>query len=61
MVFIVDKVWDYEAFPSTRTVDNYILTLRKKLEDNPSKPVHFLTAHAVGYTFVMKRLLRLPY
>lgn len=49
---LLDEVWGYEAFPTTRTVDNYILTLRKKLEDNPSKPVHFLTTHAAGYKFV---------
>jgi DNA-binding response OmpR family regulator len=49
---LLDEVWGYEAFPSTRTVDNYILTLRKKLEDDPSKPIHFLTTHAAGYKFV---------
>ena len=49
---LLDEVWGYEAFPSTRTVDNYILTLRKKLEDDPSNPTHFLTTHAAGYKFV---------
>lgn len=49
---LLDEVWGYEAFPTTRTVDNYILTLRKKLEEDPSKPIHFLTAHAAGYKFV---------
>lgn len=42
----------YEAYPATRTVDNYILSLRKKLEDDPSQPEHLFTAHASGYKFV---------
>ncbi|UCH61930.1 MAG: response regulator transcription factor [Fidelibacterota bacterium] len=49
---LLDEVWGYEAYPATRTVDNYILSLRKKLEDNPSQPKHLLTAHASGYKFV---------
>ncbi|UCH09322.1 MAG: response regulator transcription factor [Fidelibacterota bacterium] len=49
---LLDEVWGYEAFPSTRTVDNFILSLRKKIEDHPSKPSHLLTAHTVGYKFV---------
>jgi DNA-binding response OmpR family regulator len=49
---LLDEVWGYENFPTTRTVDNYILSLRKKIEDNPSKPKHLLTAHKAGYKFV---------
>jgi len=49
---LLDTVWGYEHFPTTRTVDNYILTLRKKLEINPSNPQHILTLHTVGYKFV---------
>ncbi|UCD37356.1 MAG: response regulator transcription factor [Fidelibacterota bacterium] len=49
---LLDEVWGYEAFPSTRTVDNYILALRKKVEDDPSHPAHLLTMHAAGYKFV---------
>jgi DNA-binding response OmpR family regulator len=49
---LLDEVWGYEVFPTTRTVDNYILTLRKKLETNPSVPKHILTMHAAGYKFV---------
>ncbi len=49
---LLDNVWGYETFPTTRTVDNYILTLRKKIEDNPSKPKHLLTIHTAGYKFV---------
>ena len=49
---LLDDVWGYEEFPTTRTVDNYILSLRKKIEDNPSKPKHLLTVHTAGYKFV---------
>jgi DNA-binding response OmpR family regulator len=49
---LLDDVWGYEAFPTTRTVDNYILSLRKKIENNSSKPVHLLTLHKSGYKFV---------
>lgn len=49
---LLDNVWGYEVAPTTRTVDNYILGLRKKLEKNPSKPKHFLTIHTAGYKFV---------
>jgi DNA-binding response OmpR family regulator len=45
----LDKAWDYNAFPTNRTVDNQILTLRQKLEPDPAKPVHLLTVHGVGY------------
>jgi DNA-binding response OmpR family regulator len=49
---LLDDVWGYESFPTTRTVDNYILTIRKKIEDNPSEPKHLLTVHTAGYKFV---------
>lgn len=49
---LLDEVWGYEVFPTTRTVDNYILTLRKKIEDNPAEPKHLLTIHKAGYKFV---------
>ena len=49
---LLNAVWGYETFPTTRTVDNYVLSLRKKFEDNPSKPRHFLTVHTTGYKFV---------
>jgi len=47
----LDDVWGYDSFPTTRTVDNYILSIRKKLEDDPSNPMHFLTIHTAGYKF----------
>lgn len=49
---LLDEVWGYEVFPSTRTVDNYILMLRKKLENDHSNPKHILTIHSAGYKFV---------
>ena len=38
----LDDVWGYDSFPTTRTVDNYILSLRKKIESDPAKPNHIL-------------------
>ena len=49
---LLDQVWGYDNYPSTRTVDNHIMRLRQKLERDPSRPVHFLTVHRVGYKFV---------
>lgn len=46
---ILDRVWGYDAFPSTRTIDNFIVSLRKALEPDPSAPKHILTVHGVGY------------
>ncbi len=48
----LDKVWGYENYPCTRTVDNHMLRLRQKLEIDPSNPLHFLTVHGIGYKFV---------
>ncbi len=45
----LDKAWDYHAFPTTRTVDNQILALRQKLEEDPANPRHIVTVHGVGY------------
>lgn len=47
----LDEVWGYDSYPTTRTVDNYILSLRKKIEDDPANPKHLLTVHKVGYKF----------
>ena len=47
----LNEVWGYEATPTTRTVDNFILDLRKKLEDNPSKPKHIVSIRGIGYKF----------
>jgi DNA-binding response OmpR family regulator len=49
---LLDEVWGYENYPSTRTVDNQILKLRQKLETDPSQPAHFRTIHRAGYKFL---------
>ena len=49
---LLNEVWGYQNYPSTRTVDNHILKLRQKLERDPANPVHFRTVHGMGYKFV---------
>jgi DNA-binding response OmpR family regulator len=49
---LLDKVWGYQDYPCTRTVDNHMLRLRQKLESDPSQPSHLLTVHGLGYKFV---------
>lgn len=46
---LLDQVWGYDRFPSTRTVDNHISLLRSKIEDEPGDPQWILTVHGVGY------------
>lgn len=48
---ILDEVWGDDAFPSSRTVDNFVLRLRKLFEPDPSNPVYFHTVWGVGYKF----------
>jgi DNA-binding response OmpR family regulator len=49
---LLNEVWGYENYPCTRTVDNHILRLRKKLETEPGNPKHFHTVHSSGYKFL---------
>jgi DNA-binding response OmpR family regulator len=49
---LLNEVWGYQNYPSTRTVDNHILRLRQKLEPDPSHPRFFVTVHSAGYKFV---------
>lgn len=49
---ILDVVWGMNAWPSERTVDNFILRLRKLFEEDPGAPRHFLTVRGVGYRYV---------
>jgi DNA-binding response OmpR family regulator len=49
---LLDEVWGYNSYPSTRTVDNHIARLRQKIESNVDDPQHILTVHGVGYKFV---------
>ncbi|MCU1323654.1 MAG: two component transcriptional regulator, winged helix family [Acidobacteriaceae bacterium] len=50
-VELLNDVWGYENYPTTRTVDNQILKLRQKLEIDPAQPKHFRTVHGAGYKF----------
>jgi DNA-binding response OmpR family regulator len=49
---LLNEVWGYENYPCTRTVDNHILRLRQKLENDPAKPAHLVTIHGLGYKFM---------
>lgn len=49
---LLDKIWGYEHYPTTRTIDNHILKLRKKIEDDPSHPRHILSVYGGGYRFI---------
>jgi DNA-binding response OmpR family regulator len=49
---LLNEVWGYENYPTTRTVDNHVLRLRQKLEPDPATPRYFLTMHGSGYKFL---------
>jgi DNA-binding response OmpR family regulator len=49
---LLNEVWGYSNYPSTRTVDNHVLRLRQKLESDAAFPNYFLTVHGSGYKFV---------
>ena len=49
---LLEEVWGYEHYPTTRTVDNHVLRLRQKLECDPSDPRHILSVYGEGYKFV---------
>jgi DNA-binding response OmpR family regulator len=49
---LLDEVWGYQSFPTTRTVDTHMLRLRQKLEPDPGEPVYFQTVRGTGYRFV---------
>ena len=49
---LLNEVWGYNSYPTTRTVDNQILKLRQKLEPDPANPRHLLTIYGAGYKFV---------
>jgi DNA-binding winged helix-turn-helix (wHTH) protein len=55
---ILDQVWGMEAFPSNRTVDNYIVKLRQKIEPAPKEPRHILSIYGKGYKLVARERLR---
>jgi len=49
---MLDTIWGLDASPTNRTVDNHIVSLRRKLEPDPKRPQHILTVHSIGYKFV---------
>ena len=49
---LLEKVWKLRNYPNTRTVDNFIVRLRRRFEDDPQKPRHFVSVRGAGYKFV---------
>lgn len=49
---ILHSVWDYDIFPSTRTIDNFILSFRKYFESDPKNPKYFQSVRGIGYKFI---------
>ena len=49
---LLNNIWGYEKTPTTRTVDTFILEIRKKIEEISSKPKHIISISGVGYRFV---------
>ena len=49
---LLDEVWGYDVMPTTRTVDNFMLDLRKKFEPDPSNPRHIISIRGIGYKFL---------
>ena len=52
---ILDRLWGKNQFPTTRTIDNYILNFRKMFEEDPKNPKHFYSIRGVGYKFINKK------
>jgi DNA-binding response OmpR family regulator len=50
---LLEDVWGYESQPTTRTIDNFILKLRHRIEENPNNPRHILTVHGAGYKLLV--------
>ena len=48
---ILETVWGYSVYPSTRTIDNYLLAFRKYFEPDPKNPKYFHSVSGVGYQF----------
>src|SRR5215813_2729891 len=49
---LLNEVWGFESYPTTRTIDNHIAMIRAKIENNPAEPSHLVTVHGVGYKLV---------
>ncbi|HET9218737.1 MAG TPA: response regulator transcription factor [Terriglobia bacterium] len=52
---LLNKVWGFDSFPVTRTVDNHVASLRSKIEADAARPVYIQTVHGVGYKFVLQQ------
>jgi DNA-binding response OmpR family regulator len=52
---LLNKVWGFDSYPVTRTVDNHVASLRAKLEADPARPAYIQTVHGVGYKFVLNQ------
>lgn len=50
---ILERIWGYDVYPTTRTIDNFILRLRKHFEENPKKPKIFMSVRGVGYQMIV--------
>ncbi len=50
---VIDEVWGDEYFPSPKTIDNFIVKLRTKIEDDPKNPKHIITLHGAGYKLIL--------
>ena len=48
---ILNRVWGYESCPTTRTVDNYVVKIRRAIEDDPANPKWIVSVRSVGYKF----------
>ena len=49
---ILQSVWGYQVYPTTRTIDNFILNFRKYFEQDPKSPIHFISIRGLGYKFL---------
>lgn len=49
---LLNKIWGYESYPDTRTVDAHIVKLRRKIEEKPDDPKLIVTVHGIGYKFL---------
>jgi DNA-binding response OmpR family regulator len=52
---LLNEVWGYDQYPTTRTVDNHIASLRAKIEVDPAQPRRLITMHGVGYKLVLDK------
>jgi two-component system response regulator VicR len=50
---LLDEVWGYDLYPTTRTVDNHIAQLRSKIEKDPTDPKYLVTVYSVGYKLIL--------